>query len=155
MLKSGLWGEWSVHDTLFICWKFEMNTINLQAGNQEICSLNARAAAAAAAKSLQSCPTLSDPMDCSLPGSSIHGIFQVRVLEWGAIAFSTMQEAWGLIPGQGTRSHMLQLRVCVPHQRLKVLWAATNTQGSRLKKIFFNGLEKLDFFFPRRERKVS
>ena len=37
----------------------------------------------------RSCPTLSDPMDCSLPGSSIHGIFQARVLEWGAIAFST------------------------------------------------------------------
>ena len=37
----------------------------------------------------QSCPTLSDPMDCSLPGSSIHGIFQARVPEWGAIAFST------------------------------------------------------------------
>ena len=36
----------------------------------------------------QSYPTLSDPMDCSLPGSSIHGIFQARVLEWGAIAFS-------------------------------------------------------------------
>jgi len=36
----------------------------------------------------QSCRTLSDPMDCSLPGSSIHGIFQARVLEWGAIAFS-------------------------------------------------------------------
>ena len=36
----------------------------------------------------QSCPTLSDPMDCSLPGSSIHGIFQAGVLEWGAIAFS-------------------------------------------------------------------
>ena len=36
----------------------------------------------------QSCPTLSDPMDRSLPGSSIHGIFQARVLEWGAIAFS-------------------------------------------------------------------
>ena len=35
----------------------------------------------------QSCPTLSDPMDCSLPDSSIHGIFQARVLEWGAIAF--------------------------------------------------------------------
>ena len=34
----------------------------------------------------QSCLTLSDPMDCSPPGSSIHGIFQVRVLEWGAIA---------------------------------------------------------------------
>ena len=38
----------------------------------------------------QSCPTPSDPMDCSLPGSSIHGIFQARVLEWGAIAFSEM-----------------------------------------------------------------
>ena len=36
----------------------------------------------------ESCPTLSDPMDCSLPGSSVHGIFQARVLEWGAIAFS-------------------------------------------------------------------
>ena len=36
----------------------------------------------------QSCLTPSDPMDCSLPGSSVHGIFQVRVLEWGAIAFS-------------------------------------------------------------------
>ena len=36
----------------------------------------------------QSCPTLSDPMDCSLPGSSVRGIFQARVLEWGAIAFS-------------------------------------------------------------------
>ena len=36
----------------------------------------------------QSCPTLSDPMDCSLPGSSVHGIFQARVLEWGAIVFS-------------------------------------------------------------------
>ena len=37
----------------------------------------------------QSCRTLSDPMDCSPPGSSVHGIFQARVLEWGAIAFST------------------------------------------------------------------
>ena len=36
----------------------------------------------------QSSPTLSDPMDCSLPGSSIHGILQAKVLEWGAIAFS-------------------------------------------------------------------
>ena len=36
----------------------------------------------------QSCPTLSNPMDGSLPGSSVHGIFQARVLEWGAIAFS-------------------------------------------------------------------
>ena len=39
----------------------------------------------------QPCPTLSDPMDCSLPGSSIHGIFQARVLEWGAIPFSNLR----------------------------------------------------------------
>ena len=42
---------------------------------------------AAAAKSLQSCLTLRDPMDWSLPGSSVHGIFQARVLEWDAITF--------------------------------------------------------------------
>ena len=41
-----------------------------------------------AAKSLQSCLTLCDPIDGSLPGSSVHGIFQARVLEWGAVAFS-------------------------------------------------------------------
>ena len=42
----------------------------------------------ASAKSLQSCPTLCDPIDGSPPGSSVHGILQARVLEWGAIAFS-------------------------------------------------------------------
>jgi len=47
------------------------------------------AAAAAAAKSRQSCPTLCDPMGFSPPGSSVHGISQARVLEWVAIAFST------------------------------------------------------------------
>ena len=45
----------------------------------------------------QSCPTLSDLMDCSPPGSSIHGIFQARVLEWGAIAFSVHLSNYFLI----------------------------------------------------------
>jgi len=45
----------------------------------------------------QSCPTLCDPMDCSLPGSSIRGVFQARVLEWGAIAFSAMWKHCRLI----------------------------------------------------------
>jgi len=45
----------------------------------------------------QSCPTLCYPMDCSLPGSSTHGIFQARVLEWGAIAFSTFPHVPHLI----------------------------------------------------------
>ena len=47
-------------------------------------------ALAAAAESLQSCPTLGDPMDCGLPGSSNHRIFQARILEWVAISFSTL-----------------------------------------------------------------
>ena len=49
---------------------------------------------AAAAKSLQSCLTLCDPMDCSLPGFSVHGILQARTLEWVAISFSSCSP-WG------------------------------------------------------------
>ena len=48
----------------------------------------------------QLCPILGDPMDCSLLGSSVHGIFQARVLEWGAIAFSrglgTLNSDWSV-----------------------------------------------------------
>ena len=49
----------------------------------------------------QLCPALSDPMDCSLPGSSVHGIFQARVLEWGAIAFSEQYCSGLLFPSPG------------------------------------------------------
>ena len=45
----------------------------------------------------QSCPTPSDPIDCSAPGSSVHGIFQARVLEWGAIAFSPSPVRWPVL----------------------------------------------------------
>ena len=44
----------------------------------------------------QSCPTLGDPVDCSPPGPSVHGIFQARVLEWGAIAFSELGVYWSI-----------------------------------------------------------
>ena len=45
----------------------------------------------------QSCPTLRDPMDCSLPGFSVHRIFQARVLEWGAIAFlAKLKSLWSI-----------------------------------------------------------
>ena len=47
----------------------------------------------------QLCATLSDPMDCSLPGSSVHGILQARVLEWGAIAFSVLSIGLSSIAG--------------------------------------------------------
>ena len=58
----------------------------------------------------QSCPTLSDPMDCSLPGSSVHESFQARVLEWGAIAFS--ERVLGL----------LQFKIEWPGTSLAVQW---------------------------------
>ena len=59
----------------------------------------------------QSYPTPSDPTDCSPPGSSVHGIFQARVLEWGAIAFSNF-----LLGGKSTKavlSQALLLRICI------------------------------------------
>ena len=57
----------------------------------------------------QSCLTLSNPMDCSLPGSSIHGILQARVLEWGAIAFSEICALLLLL----LLSHVSRVQLCV------------------------------------------
>ena len=59
----------------------------------------------------QSCPTLRDPMDCSLPGSSVHGIFQARVLEWGAIALGCHFLLQVLFPTQGSNSCLLHWQV--------------------------------------------
>ena len=53
-------------------------------------------------KIAQSCPTLCDPIDCSLPGSSVHGIFQAIVLEWLAISFSRELPDPGIEPGSPT-----------------------------------------------------
>ena len=65
----------------------------------------------------QSCLTLSDPMDCSLPGSSVHGIFQARVLEWVAIAFSAVHSyfkantlCWGFPGGASGKEAACQCR---------------------------------------------
>ena len=63
----------------------------------------------------QSSPTLSDPMDCSSPGSSIHGIFQARVLEWGAIAFSVTN----LDSILKSRDIILSTKVCLV---VKLVW---------------------------------
>ena len=57
----------------------------------------------------QLCPTLHDPLDRSLPGSSVHGIFQARVLEWGAIAFSSQRQHLGPIKvAAGNRKRQMQ-----------------------------------------------
>ena len=68
----------------------------------------------------QSCPTLSNPMVCSRPGSSVHGIFQARVLEWGAIAFSSHLAGWCVIVNiyWGSRSS----RSCLVHH-LEPIWS--------------------------------
>ena len=62
---------------------------------------------------VKSCPTLSDLMDYSLPGSSVHGIFQARVLEWGAITFSEERVLEVQILGSHGRSVCVCVCVCV------------------------------------------
>ena len=62
----------------------------------------------------QSCPTVSDPMDCSLPGSSVHGIFQARVLEWGAIAFCARGHYRSLIMCQDFRLKISNQSLLIP-----------------------------------------
>ena len=64
----------------------------------------------------QSCLTLSDPMDCSPPGSSVHGIFQARVLGWGAIAFSVVAV---VISNNGNGSIKRLNKLCIPNSKKK------------------------------------
>ena len=75
----------------------------------------------------QSCPTLSEPMDCSLPGPSIHGIFQARVLEWGVIAFSVsgvsfiLIEVWKVEIASSCQQYYKNVRKKTKKQNLKDL----------------------------------
>ena len=66
----------------------------------------------------QSCPTLCDPMDSSAPGSSVHGIFQARVLEWGAIAFSNWHTRVSLIV-MGTSQYIIHMECRTLHNPFK------------------------------------
>ena len=78
----------------------------------------------------QSCPTPSDPIDCSLPGSTVHGIFQARVLEWGAISLAGFnncrtpaQWLWhtGLAVPQHVESSQTRDQTCVPSTGRQIL----------------------------------
>ena len=71
----------------------------------------------------QSCPTLCDPMDCSLPGSSTHGIFQARILDWVAISFS-----------RGSSWSRDWTRVSCIAGRCFIVWATKQAQENNLKK---------------------
>ena len=90
----------------------------------------------------QSCPTLSDLMDCSLPGSSVHGIFQARVLEWGAIAFSVIEATFMKLTKcyieqmkstQFLASESLVYKFIPPKQNVIVLWWCSNLLWGRLR----------------------
>ena len=76
----------------------------------------------------QPCPTLSDPMDCSFPGSSIHGIFQARVLEWGAIALKGIRKinkgTLGTEFWKEKKNNFLTLYVCFLNKL--PFWEASN-----------------------------
>ena len=79
------WGThvylWQIH---FDIWQNQYNIVKFKNKTK----LKKKQKVKSESEVAQSCPTLHDPMDCSPPGSSIHGIFQARVLKWGAIAFS-------------------------------------------------------------------
>ena len=79
----------------------------------------------------QSCPTTSNPMDCSLPGSSVHGVCQARVLEWGAVAFSSSvlliclffhQDHTVLIAGASTGNLQVKQRHSADFTSFQIVW---------------------------------
>ena len=83
----------------------------------------------------QSCPTLCDPMDRNLPGSSVYGIFQARVLEWVAISFSR-----GIFPTQQSKPglpHCRQTLYCLSHQGSpqKTYWQFTQSGSAGTKQV--------------------
>ena len=86
----------------------------------------------------QSCPTLRNPMDCSPPGSSVHGIFQARVLEWAAIAFSThtrqLKQRKQDHTGAGPIKQNCQLN---PFWGMKILKITLNPALGFIHRIFF------------------
>ena len=69
-----------------VMWEIWIQSLGLEDPLEK--GMATHSSAAAAAKSLRSCPTLCDPMDCSPPGTPLHGLLQARVLEWVVIAFS-------------------------------------------------------------------
>ena len=112
---------------------------------------------------IQLCPTLSDPVDCSLPGSSVYGIFQARLLEWGAIAFSVYQlyinqkemcylkqinkHPWSSFHSVKSEDVFMRkdnLECCYLSTILLALWPEKKLCSSKLKITSFKGFSSFD-----------
>ena len=99
----------------------------------------------------QSCQTLRDPMDCSPPGSSVHGIFQARVLEWGAIAFSAPRfEVWTFLISLRTSClffmwsvHLLTLSSC-KFLRILLIFKPSTVTFKSMKSMITHCVELID-----------
>ena len=107
----------------------------------------------------QSCPTLSDPMDCSPPGSSVHRILQARVLEWGAIAFSTKQHKYMQLSGTQTRSQGRTTKACGAPQivslaKLQVYWNEDRWVQRLTAPLYFEHLENTELAIKALERET-
>ena len=96
---------------------------------------------------VQSCLTLSDPMDCSLPGSSIHGIFQARVLGWGATAFSVIETK----PSSFITIYLWLLLHCNGRGG----WSGQRSYGLQNLKCLLSGPLQIKFANPSLRRKSS
>ena len=83
----------------------------------------------------QSCSTLSDPMDCSPPGFSVHGIFQARVLEWGAIAFSEKKKK-EIIPRNSDFFFYLPLWFPGTSASIPAVYSCRYREGSGLARLY-------------------
>ena len=94
--------------------------------SQAVCSLRTSSVSYPFDEVTQSCPTLSHPMDCSLPGSSVCGIFQARILEWVAISFS-----------RGSSQPRDQTRVSLIVGRHLAIWATKEVQGLLSRKAVY------------------
>ena len=103
----------------------------------------------------QLCPTLCDPMDCNLPGSSVHGILQARILEWVAISFSkgsSQPRDWTWVSCLVGRRFNLWATREVPHASkvmLKILQTSTWTGNFQMFKLDFAKAEELEIKLPK------
>ena len=97
----------------------------------------------------QSCPTLHDPMECSLPGSSVHGIFRARVLEWGAIAFSFKVKEWKIIFHATGNQKKVELDVLISDKtNLKPKMAIRDKEGYSVQFSSVQSLSRVQLCHP-------